>query len=141
MIKSILGKQFKLTRALFCTKLDIFPDQVVDNLRANMGNNFGKVQGDIEVDIINNIHFFDCDQFVDIFVLLAENDRGSEKLWELLNRKIYDYELNSAQRTHIMSSLRNTNKSSPDILTHVICPYLKEVARKEKPNLFEKVLY
>ena len=143
MIKSILSKHLRVSRAFFCTKLDIFPDQIVDNLRTSINNKtFDKVQGDIEVDIINNIHFFDSDQFVDIYVLLAENDRGSQKLWELLSRKIYDYELNPAQNVHIYSALRNTHKASPDIATHIILPYLKSVAKKEQPNnLFEKVLY
>jgi hypothetical protein len=143
MIKSILSKHLKVSRAFFCTKLDIFPDQIVDSLKSNINKkDFDKVQGDIEVDIINNIHFFDADQFVDIFVLLAQNDRGSQKLWELLSRKIYDYELNAAQNLHIMNSLSNTHKASADITTHVIGPYMKSVASKQQPhNLFEKVLY
>jgi hypothetical protein len=75
-----------------------YPDEIIQDLKIFFNNknnqlNFYK----IEESIVNNIHFFDADQFTDIVTILGKQNRGTPELWDLLNRKIYDYELNFVQ--------------------------------------------
>jgi hypothetical protein len=123
----------------FCTKLDIYPDQIVDHVRKNIT---GKYISDIEATIINNIHFFDSDQYTDLFVTFAKNDRGSNRFWDLLSRKIYDYNFDTAQRFAMLEASEKTLKHSEDIMTYLAEPFLRRLASEETRNklsVYEKV--
>ncbi len=143
MIKSIFNKKFILSRFFFCSKNNNFPDEIVESVRYNIKKNTIEDKlAELEIDIINNIHFFDSDQFTDLFVLLAENDKGTTKLWDLLSRKLYDFELNNDQRLHLIHAINNTYKYNHDIQTHLLFPFFKMAAKGEnKLNLYEQILY
>ena len=143
MIKSIFKKKLLSSRYFFCMNNNNFPDEILESVRNNIRrNSFEEIQAELEVEIINNIHFFDCDQFTDLFILFAENDKGTTKLWDLLSRKIYDFDFNDIQRLHLIYAINNTYKYDQCIKTHLIFPFYKKAAKGEnKLNLYEQVLF
>jgi hypothetical protein len=90
--------------------LDIFPDQIVSNLKAKIGKATDEDLKEIETDIVNKIHFFDSDQYADIVILLARANKGTDLLWDVLSRKVYDYELDYMQSDALLTALNHTYK-------------------------------
>jgi hypothetical protein len=139
MLKYLFKHKF-LTKG-FCNKLDLFPDQIVESVRMNIAK---KDLSDLEATVINNIHFFDSDQFVDIFVTFANNDRGSARFWDLLCRKIYEYDFDISQRVALLRTNEKTLKWTDDIFQYLNQPFIRRLAREETRNalsVYEKVLY
>lgn len=94
-----------------------------------------------ETDIIENIHFFDADQFTDIVYLYGKNNTGSFDLWDLLSRKLFDYEFDTFQAEFLAIGFSSTQKAEPYIFTHVFRQLLKaEYTQSEKCKLIKDQL-
>lgn len=92
------------------TQNNFYPDNIIKNLRTNI-NNFGEEDlKEIETDIVNKIHFFDADQYADVVILLARQDKGSDLLWDVLSRKVFDYEFDLIQSEALLTALNHTYK-------------------------------
>lgn len=106
----------------FSTVSELYPDQIVSNLRSLYDNQIKDADKwtMIEVDIINKIHFFDSDQYVDIVTMFARVDKGTDNLWNLLSRKIFDYQIDLAQTEELRSALKFTSRPSESIYEVVI---------------------
>ena len=97
-------------RATFSTNNNFYPDNIVKNLRANINNINEEELKEIETDIVNKINFFDGDQWADVVILLARQDKGSDLLWDVLSRKVFDYELDYVQSEALLTALNHTYK-------------------------------
>ncbi len=94
-----------------------------------------------ELDIIENIHFFDADQFTDIVYLYGKNNTGSFDLWDLLSRKLFDYEFDTCQAEFLAIGFCGTQKAEPYIFTHVFRQLLKgDYMQSEKGKLIKDQL-
>jgi hypothetical protein len=119
LFKGRLGYCYRLGMRHFSTsEIDIYPDTIITRLRDTAAN---KHAGDdawasVEVDILEKINFFDSDQYVDTVCILADADKGTELLWDILSRKIYDYELDVPQSAFLVDSLNHTSKMDKAIL-------------------------
>jgi hypothetical protein len=104
-------------------ELDKYPDEIINEF--NKSNKTEEGWRDFEVDITNNIHFLDTDQFVDVICMFSNGDKGSEAFWDLLTRKIQEYNLDYVQSAAIMDALDGTDR--PDYF--VYDPLYKNFAR------------
>ncbi len=94
------------------SKVSVFPDQIVDQLKTVLSQHEISESNwaEMESTLIENIHFFDRDQYVDTVSLLAYANKGTEALWGLISRKIYDHELDLAQTYFLNEALKNCTK-------------------------------
>jgi hypothetical protein len=90
--------------------MDIFPDQIVNNLKAKVAKASEEELKEIEADIVNKINFFDSDQYADTVVLLARANKGSDLLWDVLSRKVFDFHFDYIQSDAILTALNHTFK-------------------------------
>ncbi len=120
MFKNILKTGNKITkRHNFFNKLkfnsfstnqfDLYPDQVIEQVRTET-NSSGNLSTDLESNIMEHINFLDADQFVDMVSMLAYSNKGTEALWDILSRKVFDYELDLAQTFMLDEALMNCSK-------------------------------
>ena len=90
--------------------MDVFPDQIVNNLISKVTKiNEGELK-EIETEIVNKINLFDCDQYADTVILLARANKGSDLLWDVLSRKVFDYHFDYIQSDAILTALNHTYK-------------------------------
>ncbi len=113
MFKSLIAKKKILNflnRRLFSTAKEnfLFPDQVVHKLSNCVREE--KELAEVEAEIFERINFFDADQFLDTVSLLAQANKGTEALWDMLSRKVFDYEFDIAQTFMLGEVLKNCNK-------------------------------
>jgi hypothetical protein len=111
MFKSLLKKTpFYSTKKFFCSTKQVFlyPDKIINKLSKTLEEHGDLTE--VESEIVEKINFFDVDQFVDTVSLLATENQGSEFLWDILSRKIYDYELDVAQSYILFEVLNLTLK-------------------------------
>lgn len=106
---------FPFTKALkktFSTSQNLYefeyPDEIIVNLKKSLSNK--ESIDKIEDSITNNIHYFDSEEFTDIVTLLGINKKGSNDLWDLLERKSFDYEFNFVQAKEIFNSIVESKK-------------------------------
>jgi len=103
-----------LPKKSFCAqiKVSLFPDQILDKLKFILTSREESESKwlEIESNLMDNINFFDSDQFVDTVCLIAHSNKGTEALWDVLSRKIFDYELDLAQNYSLGEALKNCNK-------------------------------
>ena len=95
-----------------------FPDQIVSDLKAFFNSSEYNENSDfvqLEEDITNNIHFFDAEQFTDLLTILGPMNRGSTTFWDLMERKIYDFDLNFVQSLDIYNSNVESDKHFFDL--------------------------
>lgn len=90
--------------------IDLYPDQIVDKLKTTIGKQNDDDLTTLEANILDNIHFFDADQFVDLVSILAMADKGTEGLWDILSRKVFDYDLDLIQTYMLDEALQHCNK-------------------------------
>lgn len=90
--------------------LDVFPDQIVSNLKSSVAKASEEDLKQIETDIVNKINFFDSDQYADTVILLARANKGSDLLWDVLSRKVFDYNFDYVQSDAILTALKHTYK-------------------------------
>lgn len=90
--------------------MDIFPDQIVNKLKENVCKANDEQLKEIETDIVNKINFFDSDQYADTVILLARANKGSDLLWDVLSRKVFDYHFDYIQSDAILTALNHTYK-------------------------------
>ena len=105
LIKAIkLSKNFSTSR--------VYPDQIVDHLKTVLSSEHVNDSKwlDIETKLFENINFFDADQFVDTVSLIAYADKGTESLWDMISRKIFDYDLDIPQTYMLNESLKKCHK-------------------------------
>ena len=121
MIRSL----FRFNKKTFCSYGFKYPDIIIEELKSTLNNKDKASLIENEKDITNNIHFFDSDQFTDIVTLLGINKRGSHELWDLLQRKAYDYELNFIQVRDLYNACLESERAHVDIEVKL----LKEMAR------------
>ena len=100
------------------------PSFIVMKLR-DLNHDNKKEWYDHESDIIENIHFFDADQFTDIVFLYGKNDNGSHHLWELLSRKVFDHEFDQYQAEYAYLGFNSSQKAEPFVHTHLFRSLLK----------------
>lgn len=89
-------------------QLDIYPDQIIERFKADSFCEETWIQ--IEADVLEKIHFFDTDQFVDLVCLASKADKGTELFWDQLSRKIFDYELDLPQTISLTTALRSNSR-------------------------------
>jgi len=96
----------------FSTKNTCYPDQIIETLKSTLSSQHvnDSKWSDLETKLIDNLNFFDRDQFVDTVSLLSYANQGTEALWDLLSRKIFDYELDIAQTYMLNEALKHTSK-------------------------------
>jgi hypothetical protein len=96
----------------FSTKISIYPDQIIEGIKQTLSAEHISESKllDLETKLMDNINFFDRDQFVDTVSLLAYANQGTEALWDMLSRKIFDYELDIAQTYMLNEAFKNCNK-------------------------------
>lgn len=90
--------------------MDIFPDQILNNLKAKVAKATEEDLKELETDIVNKINFFDSDQYADTVILLARANKGSDLLWDVLSRKVFDYQFDYMQSDAILTALNHTYK-------------------------------
>jgi hypothetical protein len=96
---------------------------------------------EIESSLIENIHFFDADQFVDIVSLLAYADKGTEALWDILSRKIFDYELDMIQSYMLDEALEHCSKCDYFITDQIARDSLVwKIKWPRESEVFKKIL-
>ena len=98
------------TQAQVNYTMDIFPDQIVNNLKSKVTKASEEELKEIETDIVNKINFFDSDQYADTVILLARANKGSDLLWDVLSRKVFDYNFDYIQSDAILVALNHTFK-------------------------------
>lgn len=83
-----------------------YPDEIVKDFKDCLNNKNNDLDiFQLEIDAINNIHFFDSEQFTDLVCLMGKHNRGTNELWDILNRKIFDFEdFNFVQAKEILNS-------------------------------------
>jgi len=96
--------------------IDIFPDEIVNNLKVKVSNASEAELKEIETDIVNKIHFFDSDQYADTVILLARANKGSDLLWDVLSRKVFDYHFDYIQSDALLTALKHTYKCKEFIM-------------------------
>ena len=110
IIKSNYSIKYFSTQTVFDFK---YPDVIISELKTAIKNH-SPIE---ESDIITNIHFFDSEQYTNIVTLLGSNKRGSNDLWDSLERKAFDYELNFIQVKDLFNSIVETEKPLVDLET------------------------
>ncbi|MFM7853790.1 MAG: hypothetical protein ACKO96_18180, partial [Flammeovirgaceae bacterium] len=116
------------------------PANIVSKLRDLNGVNTEE-WNNYESEIIENIHFFDADQYTDIVYLYGKNNTGSYDLWDLLSRKLFDYDFDSYQAEFLAIGFTSTQKAEPYIFTHVFRELLKEdLTQSSKSRLIKEQL-
>lgn len=117
MLNSLSSHLKTFQRLKFCKfstqancSMDIFPDQILSNLKSNINKVTEEELKEIEMNIVNEIHFFDADQYADMLVLLARSNKGSELLWDVISRKVYDYHFDYIQSEAMINALKHTYK-------------------------------
>jgi hypothetical protein len=90
----------------------IYPDQIIDQIKSVLSTEHisDSKWVDTEAKLMENINFFDADQYVDTVSLIAYANQGTEALWDMLSRKIFDYELDIAQTYMLNEALKKCNK-------------------------------
>jgi hypothetical protein len=101
-------KQFSRRNEL---SIEIYPDQIIENVKATVNDKNESNFADIEAQILDNLNYFDADQYVDIVSILAYANKGTDNLWTILSNKIYDYELDIAQTYMLDEALLRCNKN------------------------------
>lgn len=103
-------------------KVAIFPDTIVEQLKTMLSKNEVNDSEWIEMEakITENIHFFDRDQYVDTISLIADANKGTESLWGVLSRKIYDFDLDLAQTFFVNEVLRTSSKHDEMIADPIV---------------------
>lgn len=101
-----------------------YPDLIIKDLKeflktsdkshSSNSNNMHTLSS-IENRVINNIHYFDSDQYADLVTLFGSNGKGTVDLWDLLNRKIGDYDLNFIQAREIKNCVIDSGKYHSEI--------------------------
>lgn len=142
MMKSFIRSAFKTRFSLkslsrpFSTQVTFkFPDEILSNLKDALEAK--KDIKDLEEDIVSNIHFFDSEQYTDVVSLLGKHNKGSQDIWDLLERKAYDYELNFIQARDIFNSVVKGSKASNDIEVKLT----RELSKTSGLNTAEKETY
>lgn len=105
-----------------------YPDQIIEDIKKYLSDEKKEIKikfSDLEEDIINNIHFFDVDQYTDVMTLLGKSKEGSLNLWNLLERKFFDYEYNYIQVRDIF----NTNVANSSLSSRLQYGLLKELSK------------
>lgn len=127
------------------TSIEKLPDEILDNYRNIIkgGKMNDEIWKEFEVEIINNIHFLDADQFTDVVCLFGKADKGTFDLWELVSRKIFDYELDVVQSHELFEALDNTTKPEHFIYDPLFRNNLtKHLNRDDKKyDLHESLIY
>jgi len=90
--------------------MEVFPDQLVNNLKAKVAKASEEELKEIETEIVNKINLFDSDQYADTVILLARANKGSDLLWDVLSRKVFDYHFDYIQSDSILTALNHTLK-------------------------------
>ncbi len=109
--QNLIVKEFKkyFSQATYSTRqLDIYPDQIIERFKASSFTEDTWIQ--LEADVLEKIHFFDTDQFVDLVCLASKADKGTELFWDQLARKIFDYELDLPQTISLTTALRSNSR-------------------------------
>lgn len=121
-LNNLNNNKFSFFGKFFTTKtqtnytIDVFPDQIVSNLKSNINKFSEENLKEIETDIVNKINFFDSDQYADVVTILARADKGTDLLWDVLSRKVFDYEFDLIQTESLLTALNHTNKYDSALL-------------------------
>jgi hypothetical protein len=88
--------------------IDKYPDEFIERLKSPEFTEETWVQ--FEADVLEKIHFFDSDQYVDLVALATKADKGTELFWDQIARKIYDYELDLPQTIYLAEALDKNSR-------------------------------
>lgn len=141
---NLLGRN--LSKADFCSSTvrnNFYPDNIVRNLRQKISTIDEEELKDIETDIVNKIHFFDADQYADILILLARQNKGSDMLWDVLSRKVFDFEFDYIQSEALLTALNHTNKCEDYVYDDLNKNMYRHYSNQEEPKskLFKSFYY
>jgi len=139
--KKFIKANFKTFSGI--TQNNFYPDSIVKNLRTNINNFNEEDLKEIETDIVNKIHFFDADQYADTIILLARQDKGSDLLWDVLSRKIFDYEFDYIQSEAMLTALKHTYKCQDYVMADLKKNMYRFYSTQNEPTskLFKSFLY
>lgn len=113
-------------RRAFSTKAFVFPDQILRKVKS-VDSEAGNLEL-FEEEILQNYHFFDAQQYMDIFTLFLKNDQGSSLFWETYEAKIFDYDLCYSDWQLVSKYANGSNKIS-DYVNKKIFDSLVELKR------------
>ncbi len=141
-----LKKLFSLQKNLFSTAsvqgIDVYPDMIVNNLKTDVHKKNESEWVDVESSILENIHFFDADQFVDMVSILSYANKGSDLLWDSISRKIFDYEFDLAQTYMLDEALSQSGKGGHYIDDQIARDCLVwEVKWPNQSKVFKRLLH
>lgn len=124
---------------------EIYPNDIIDNLK-HLVKEHSKDQSewnDLDYQITDKIHFFDADQYTDIVYLLCKHSHVSDNLWDLLSRKIFDYDLNEFQTLQLFDSFTKLKerKIVDNAYTPLIRNFIKIHNNKTFLNYYEKITH
>jgi hypothetical protein len=124
------------TKHFFSTSFGFkYPDIIIAELKQSLEKEAPIL--DLEDDIINNLHFFDCEQYTDLLTLLGSKSRGSSDLWHFIQKKAHDYELDFIQ----VRDIYNTNCLNPKA-SNILSFWLnKNIAKEAGLKTDEKETY
>lgn len=136
----VLRKLYKISRSSFSSaNFNIkFPDVVLSDLKTIL--NETSCLNKIESDIIDNIHYFDCEQFCDLVCLFGDNKRGSADLWDLLERKIYDYDFNLIQLNDMYNANLTNPKTSENLRKFLVKQILKTEMSRDREERYNNLI-
>ena len=120
--------------------------QISDNLN-NINKqlqNINKIKDEetwreLEANIINNIHHIDADGYTDILAVFASNNKGSEVFWDLLSRKVFDFDFDLVQYLSIQSAIEKTSKADYYIMDPIIKKLYPLFQKHSKNELLKKL--
>ncbi len=137
-------KFFALRKFSFTSQTDeVYPDEIICRLKELVEEKSDSSQewNDIDYSITEKIHFFDADQYTDAVYLLSKHSNVSENLWELLSRKIFDYDLNIFQTVQLNKAIHNCDRLYYFSLTPLIRNNASLRNDSNSMTLCEKLLY
>ena len=110
---NIANRTSKISKKYFAQtytslSIDKYPDEFIERLKTSEFTEETWVQ--FEADVLEKIHFFDSDQYVDLVTLATKADKGTELFWDQLARKIYDYELDLPQTIYLAEALGKNSR-------------------------------
>ena len=75
------------------------PQEIVEHLKDLVSSESTNEHewNEFDYNLNDKIHFLDADQYTDVVFLLSRHSQVSDNTWELLGRKVFDYNLNEMQ--------------------------------------------
>jgi hypothetical protein len=139
-------KSHFIIRKFFSTQqLVPYPDEIIVRIKDLIKKVVHEEDQWIEVqkEVVDKINFFDADQYVDTVCLFAYANKGTETFWDLLSKKIYDYDIDLPQTEAMKAALANTTRQDYQIYQPLIENSITHENKfpEKKWKLFKQLYY